>query len=147
MHLTVCDADTLPGGEAAASPPSQTLTIDVPASEWLTANGRYHWADKARRARALRRRGRMLARAAGLRPSPTGRVQVTAHVHTRTRGRMDPANASPTTKALVDGALVDGRVVPDDDHAHLTGPDHRRGDTRPDLAPGWHAITLTITTI
>ena len=88
-----------------------------------------------------------LARAAGLRPSPTGRVQVTAHVHTRTRRRMDPANAAPTTKALVDGALVDGQVVPDDDHTHLTGPDHRRGDPVPDLAPGWRAITLTITTI
>ena len=125
----------------------QTLTIDVPATEWLTANGRYHWADRAQRTRALRRRGRMLARAAGLRPSPTGRVQVTAHVHTRTRRRMDPANAAPTTKALIDGALVDRQIVPDDDHTHLTGPDHRRGAPVPDPAPGWHAITLTITTI
>jgi gp53 family protein len=130
------------------TPRSQTLTIDVPPSEWVTANGRYHWAEKAKRVRALRFRARMLARRADLRHAD-GPVRVIAHVHTRTRGRLDPDNAAPTTKALLDGLTRDPRdrwagVWDDDDHTRVIGPDHRRGPTIPTLPRGFHRITLTI---
>ena len=122
---------------------SQTLTVDVPPGEWLTANGRYHWAERSRRTRALRARAAWLARRHSL-PRMDGCVHVTAYIHTRTRGRMDPDNASPATKAIIDG-LRDAGVLIDDDHEHLTGPDHRRGGAMPHLTTGWHRITLHIT--
>ena len=124
---------------------TQILVVHVPPGEWLTANGRYHWAERSRRTRALRTRAGYLARAAHLaHHGPDEQVHVTAYVHGRTRGRMDPANAAPTVKAVIDG-LTDTRVWVDDDHAHLLGPDYRRGAAAPDLQPGWHQITLHIT--
>ena len=41
---------------------TQTLTIEIPSNEWLSANGRYHWAERSRRTRALRARAAWLAR-------------------------------------------------------------------------------------
>lgn len=89
-----------------------TLTIDVPANEWMTANGRLHWSQRARRTKALRFRARMLARSQRV-PHHTGRVRVDYEVSTRTAGRFDPGNAYPTVKAIVDG-LTDAGVWTDD---------------------------------
>ena len=118
-----------------------SVTIDVPASEWLTSNGRYHWIQKARRTRALRLRAALAARAARI--PPMGRAHVTVHVHGRTRTRTDPANAYPAVKAVVDG-LVDAGIIPDDDAAHLDGPDMRLGDPDPRLPTGAHRLTVNI---
>lgn len=118
------------------------LTIDIPENEWLSSNGRYHHMEKARRTRRLRERAHWQARAARLPHLPRARVD--AYIHGRTRGRMDPANAQPTTKALVDG-LVDAGLLPDDDSRHLDGPYEHRGSARPDMRPGWHRVTLIIT--
>lgn len=119
------------------------LVVDVPASMWLTANGRYHWADRAQRVRDLRLLGRLRARRAGL-PKGLAFVRVEVLVHGRTRRRVDPANAYPTIKAVVDG-LVDYGVVDDDDHEHLTGPDMRAGMPAPGLPTGAHRLTIHIT--
>lgn len=124
---------------------SQTLTVDVPPGEWLTANGRKHWHAKARATAALRHRAHTLARSRHLTPA-TGRVHVTATVQGRTQGRMDPANVYPTVKALIDG-IVDASVLADDDDRHLEGPDMRRGTPDPAMPAGWHRITLTITNL
>lgn len=122
---------------------TQSLQVDVPASEWLTANGRYHWAERARRVKALRVRANVLARQARLsRMRPP--VRVVATVHTRTSGRFDPDNAAPTSKAIIDG-LTDTGIWADDDHTQVIGPDHRRGPSAPTLPVGWHRITITIT--
>ena len=118
------------------------LTIDIPGNEWLTANGRYHWAETARRTRHLRERANWTARSA--RAPRLDAARIDAYVHGRTRGRMDPANAHPTTKALVDG-LVDAGLLPDDDSRHLDGPYEHRGSARPGMRPGWHRVTLIIT--
>ena len=56
----------------------------------------------------------------------------------------DPANAYPAVKALIDG-LVDAGVLPDDDAAHLDGPDMRLGDPDPRLPTGHHRLTVNIT--
>lgn len=118
------------------------VVVEVPAAEWLTSNGRYHWASRARRTRKLRTRAALAARAA--RVPPMVRARITVHVHGRTRARTDPANAYPAIKACVDG-LVDAGVLPDDDAAHLDGPDMRLGDPDPAMPAGHHRLTVNIT--
>lgn len=108
---------------------TRSVVIDVPADEWLTSNGRYHWAQKARRTRALRVRAALAARAARI-PSMV-RARITVHVHGRAR-------------ALIDG-LVDAGVLPDDDAAHLDGPDMRLGDPDSAMPTGRHRLTVDIT--
>ena len=44
--------------------------------------------------------------------------------------RRDPANWYPSFKACIDG-LIDAGVLPDDDAAHLDGPDMRLGEPYP----------------
>lgn len=121
---------------------TRSVVVEVPAGEWLTANGRLHWAQRARRTRALRVRAAIAARAARI--PPMVRARITVHVHGRTRARTDPANAYPTIKAVVDG-LVDAGILPDDDAAHLDGPDMRLGDPIPHLPTGHHRLTVNIT--
>ena len=121
-----------------------SVVIDVPAGEWLTSNGRYHWAQKARRTRALRVRAALAARAARI--PPMVRARLTGPVPGRPPARTDPANAYPTVKACIDG-LVDAGVLPDDDAAHLDGPDMRLGDPDPRLPTGHHRLTVNITDV
>ena len=33
---------------------TSSFTVQIPAAVWMTSNGRYHWADRARRTRVLR---------------------------------------------------------------------------------------------
>lgn len=114
------------------------LTILIPASEWLSANDRRHWAEKARRTKALRTRGFVIARASGLRG--LGSTLVTAEVGYPRAGRADPANAAPTVKALLDG-LVDAGVWRDDDSEHVVGPHFIRGPK----SPTGHTVTFRFT--
>lgn len=119
---------------------AQTLIVDVPDNEWLTANGRRHWSDVARRTRALRTRAAFTARNQRITPV-TGPVRVVATVAYSTQRRADPGNAAPTVKALVDG-LTDVGVWPDDNSEWLVGPDYRRD---PNTCPaGWHRVVLFI---
>lgn len=120
----------------------QVLVVDVPKSEWISANSRFGWRERARRVRALRARAFWLARAARLTPAD-GRALVVAGVQARVNRRSDPANASATTKPLVDG-LVDAGVFPDDDHTHVVGPHHVHMPPDPLLPRGSHRIVLKI---
>lgn len=114
------------------------LTFTIPKSQWLTANGRYHWATRARATKALRER----AHAEALRHKPLQTpVHAVATIRYKTNGRADPANAAPTVKALIDG-IVDGGLIPDDDHTHLIGPDFRRGEAHGQA--GTHIITIEL---
>ncbi|RTE48808.1 hypothetical protein [Actinobaculum sp. 352] len=123
---------------------TQTISFTLGPTLWMSANhsGRVntHWAVTRRKTMNLRRLAAMQARAQRLRP-PRGRVRVTAWVQYPTRGRADPNNAAPTTKALIDG-LTDAGIWPDDDHTHVIGPDHRRANGT--CPRGLHIITLTI---
>jgi crossover junction endodeoxyribonuclease RusA len=100
-----------------------TIVLTVPRSFYLTANGRYHWAEKARRTRWLRHLATINARA--IRLDYTQAAVVAYIAYPKGTGRVDPNNAAPTTKALLDGC-IDAGVLPDDDSRHLLGPDHRR---------------------
>ena len=122
----------------------QELTVEVPANEWLTANGRYgHPKARAKRVTHLRQRAAALARSEHLTPY-TGLVRITATIHGRVNRWSDPNNAADTTKPLIDG-LRDAGVLIDDDYTHVIGPDHRYGSPIPSLRTGWHCIVLTIT--
>ena len=118
---------------------TQTLTIQVPANEWISANDRMHWRERANRTKRLRRRGYFEAHRNGL--LPMRRAFVTVHVQYATNGRADPANAYPTVKALVDG-LTDFGVLTDDDSKHLPAMTFKRAPGR--CLRGWHVITLTL---
>nr|DAX65456.1 MAG TPA: Endodeoxyribonuclease RusA [Caudoviricetes sp.] len=121
---------------------TQSLVVDVPASEWVSANSRLHWRERARRVRALRARGFWLARAAHLAPVG-GRALVVARIHSRARRWSDPNNANPATKPLLDG-LVDAGIFEDDDHTRVIGPHHLYGDPIPGLPTGGHRIVFEI---
>lgn len=117
----------------------QTLTIKVPANEWMSSNDRMHWRARASRTKRLRRRGWLEAHKNRL--FPMRRAFVIVSVQYATSGRADPANAYPTVKALVDG-LTDFGVLTDDDSKHLPAMTFKRA---PGKCPkGWHVITLTL---
>ena len=95
---------------------TQELIIEVPDNEWLTENKDPNRYAKARARKALRQRGYMYARSQKL--TPMSRAFCTVYVKGRTGGRLDPANAEPTVKPIIDG-LVDAGALPDDDSEHL----------------------------
>jgi crossover junction endodeoxyribonuclease RusA len=102
-----------------------TLRFELPHAMTLSANGRQHWAQKARATRNLRT---LAAHSADQQMVGRGirydRAHLTVHVGWPTRHRRDVANISPTIKALIDG-IVDAGLLPDDDDTHLIGPDLR----------------------
>lgn len=104
------------------------LTVNLGPREWITANGRIHWRERARRTRGIRAKTRFLAEQQ-LRDGTLTRLQraqAVAVIEMPTSRRSDPGNAAPTVKAIIDG-LVDAGVLPDDDRDHLIGPDYRPG--------------------
>ena len=118
---------------------TQELAIKIPANEWISANDRMHWRERASRTKRLRRRGYFEARRNGI--LPMRRAFVIVSVQYANGGRADPANAYPTVKALVDG-LTDFGVLTDDDSKHLPEMTFKRA---PGKCPkGWHVITLTL---
>lgn len=115
------------------------ISISVPNDEWVTANGRYHWAVKAKMTRALRARAKFLAKRDRL------RVQVptllTVRVGYPTKARADMENAHPTVKALIDG-LVDADALPDDSSQYIVATTWARG---PKCEKGTHVVELIFT--
>lgn len=111
------------------------MIFTVPKTQWLTANGRYHWSAEARRKKLLRQMGFIVGKNSGL--QFTTPIRVIAHIGYATAGRADPANTAPTVKALIDG-LVDAGVFVDDSHEWVIGPDFRR-DTKK-CARGYHTV-------
>lgn len=114
------------------------FTVQIPAAVWMTSNGRYHWADRARRTRVLRAMAAAQCRRHHIHAD--GPVRVVAQIGYR-NGRADPANGYPTIKALIDG-MTDADVWPDDDSEHVIGPDMRRATEPPPR--GYHTVTITL---
>lgn len=88
-----------------------TLTVRVPKSLLLTSNQRLHWAEKARRTKAVRLLGRASSRGVA---SPGCPVHMTVTIAFGDRRRRDVMNTHPTVKAIVDG-IVDWGLLPGDD--------------------------------
>lgn len=119
---------------------STTLTFTIPATWWLSANDRMHWAPKAKRTTYLRDLGCLVA--IGQRVPEYDVAHVAAFIGYTRNGKADPANASPTVKALIDG-MVDAGVWPDDDSTHVIGPTYLRGPKSP--TPGHYTVRLVLT--
>jgi crossover junction endodeoxyribonuclease RusA len=117
-----------------------TITFTIPANLWLSANDRRHWAENARRTKALRQLGHAQTKAANVRD--LGTSHVAAFIGYPRGGKADPANASPTVKALIDG-MVDAGAWPDDDHTHVIGPTYLRD--KASGQKGVHTVRLVIT--
>jgi crossover junction endodeoxyribonuclease RusA len=102
-----------------------TLTVYDPGCGFINLNERMHWRVKARLTKQWRTAAALVATA-----DPTPQLQ-RAHIlvtfHKNNSRKYDVHNLLPTVKAAVDG-LVDAGVIPDDDNAHLIGPDLRAGD-------------------
>ena len=101
---------------------TDTLTLTIPTSEWLSSNQRLHWAQKARRTRSIRTRAFMLGLAAIRAGHVTAHTRKT-HVHVLvaypTARKADPPNSYPSVKAAIDG-LVDAGIFPDDNSDHVS---------------------------
>ena len=122
---------------------TNSILFTIPDNEWLTLNGRYHWADKARRTAALRERAKyqsLNAMRRGILKPAFGRVLVIAGVQ-YSNGRADPSNAQATAKPLIDG-MTDAGVFEDDSSEYVVGPDMRRVAGRP--PKGTHTIAIMI---
>ena len=116
------------------------LTVYIPQAIWLSANDRLHWRPKAERTAALRMLGRNAAQVANIARYET--AHVAAFIGYLRNGKADPANAAPTTKALIDG-MVDAGVWADDDSTHVLGPTHLRGPKSD--RPGHYCVRLLLT--
>lgn len=142
-HRVVPRLHVVPSGREGAGIVTASVTISqaVPASLWLTANGRLHWTQKAQRTKVLRFHARVLAldaiKTEGVK---LHRTDVLATISYPTRRRQDPANAAPTVKAMIDGC-VDAGLLPDDDADHLGVLSFVRGE--PTGKPGWYRVDLT----
>lgn len=126
--------------------PAVSVTVAVPASEVLTSNQRLHWRAKAEKTSNIRRRAWLAWRNAG---SPRmERARCVAHLAYPNNRKRDVSNLQPTIKAAIDGIVSGpgehkGRgsyLLPDDDDAHLVGPDLRHADG--DVTPGFLTITF-----
>lgn len=118
-----------------------TVIVTVPRNWLLTANQRTHWATKARITSHLRHLAATAYHDAG---SPRyQRAAIVVHVTYPDRRRRDVHNTAPTVKALIDGMTAAG-LLPDDDDAHLTGPDVRPTPADRTLT-GFVRFRLTIT--
>lgn len=119
------------------------VAVDVHKTYLMSANARPHWRTARQQTRVLRqmaalelRQGLAEVHGSGWR-LPTAaapyfaRARVVVEVAWPNRRRRDVANVAPTIKALIDGLVTDGHLLPDDDDAHLTGPDLR---VAPDLS-------------
>lgn len=125
--------------ERLAALPTWRMSMKAPSTGWLTANGRLHHLSRASRTKVLRRSAYLHARSAKAPQLSTARIVVV--FHHRDRRRRDVANLAPTAKAVIDG-LVDAGLLPDDDDAHLTGPDLRTGEP---VAHGqWPELTVLV---
>ncbi|MEU6034006.1 hypothetical protein ABZ801_01210 [Actinomadura sp. NPDC047616] len=140
---------------ARATPHNAPLT-SLPPDLWMvelpfglplfTANDRGGWQVRHTRTRALRTAAAIAARNANIPSLPAAHVIAEYRPGPRTR-RRDPANWAPAFKAAADGALVDAQILPDDDAAHLIGPDPRLGPPDPEAAQAgqrWGRIVLYI---
>lgn len=132
---------TTPGPGAAvisdAWPPQEpsgprTFTIEFPAGmRLLSANDRYHWAERGRIIRDIRKAAWALARQAGIPQLERARIVVEYQPPQTTR-RRDGDNIPPVSgKPAIDG-LVDARVLPDDSYPrHVAGLEYAIGEPYP----------------
>lgn len=117
---------------------TDTITLTIPASEWMTSNGNTrHWAQTAERRRLLRHRAETEARAQKVRKQ-AGKVLAWIKVGYPTAAAADPQNAAATLKPIFDGLVTAG--VLQDDSSDYVVPAY---DRDPRKSPkGTHTVTI-----
>ncbi len=116
------------------------FVLVVPMANVVTLNDRLNRRyDGARKIKVLRQIGRLAIRQHRV-PALTG-ADLTVRIGWPNRQRRDAHNLVLTLKALIDG-MVDADLLPDDDDAHLTGPDLRTYIAR---VPKSVVLTFTFT--
>ena len=127
------------------SKPNVSITVAIPYAGILTSNQRLHWLAKAEKTSNIRRRAWIAWMLAG---SPRmERARCVAHLAYPNKRKRDVSNLMPTIKAAIDGIVSGpgslkrrgGGLLPDDDDAHLIGPDLRHTG---DVTPGFLTITF-----
>lgn len=98
--------------------PRQSVILLPTTLPTMNLNHREHWAESARKTKALRQAAGWLAKSKRL---PTGLPHAWVGLVHRApdRRRRDGDNLVAMLKPLADG-LVDHGLVPDDDHVHMT---------------------------
>lgn len=116
---------------ASAVATGRSWTIEMPAGmELLNANDRTgHWGRRQRLTEALRYTAGWLAK--GQRIPRLGRAHIMGYYEPPDRRKRDPSNYLPSFKACIDGMVRDAKILPDDDAAHVDGPDMRLGPVCP----------------
>lgn len=84
----------------------------------LTSNDRWHWAEKARRTKAIREMALILARFERPTKMPAATCEATVTWSKLKRIR-DAHNLQPSVKAAVDGVVGDYGLLPSDSDQHL----------------------------
>jgi hypothetical protein len=103
---------------------SQTFLIPAP-DKWINANNRLHWRKKAALTATWREAAGWIGKAD--RPVQFERAHAEVYLFFRTAHLRDAGNYAPTVKAAIDGLVCDAGVLPNDDDAHMLGPDIRPG--------------------
>jgi hypothetical protein len=93
--------------------------------ELLTSNQRLNRYKQARIVKQLRSDAFYLAKYAKVPPLERAHV-ICIYQPPPKRGVKDVGNLAPSAKALVDGAIGDAGILPDDSDTYMTGPDMRR---------------------
>jgi len=126
--------------------PNVSITVAIPESEILTSNQRLNKYTAWRQISAIRENSFLAWRLAG---SPRMKyARCVAYLSYPNNRKRDVSNLMPTIKAAIDGFVSGpgalkgrgGYLLPDDDDAHLIGPDLRHTDG--DITPGFLTITF-----
>ena len=115
--------ENAPTPSAGSNPILLEIEVTAPCV-FINSNQRLHRMAKAKLTAQWRAAG-AAAIPGGMGPFE-GPVRIEAYIRKPRRGRYDPNNLAPTTKACVDG-FVDAGILADDDWNHVVGPDHRHG--------------------
>ena len=120
-----------PPGASPAGPDARSWTIELPAGmRLLNLNDRRHWAEKGRITRDLRKAAWACARNAHI--PHLERARVTVEFQPPLNGRhRDADNLAAAGKPAIDGALVDARILANDDAQHLIAVTYRIGEPFP----------------
>jgi hypothetical protein len=111
----------------------RVLRIELPPGlPLLNANDRLHYRERAKRTERLRSEAYRAAKVQN--PYPFRKVRVRCIFRAPDKRRRDVANLYPSFKACIDGALVDTKLLPDDNDRYITEVCLVRGEDSPGKA-------------
>jgi crossover junction endodeoxyribonuclease RusA len=109
------------------------LRIELPPGlPLLNANDRLHYRERSKRTEKLRSEAHKAAKAQS--SFPFRKVRIRCIFRAPDKRRRDVANLYPSFKAVIDGALVDTKLLPDDSDRYITELCLVRGEDSPKKA-------------